>query len=73
MGSFVLFTGEERKQFAKELYRVLKPNGMVVADFRGKEDAMYGQGKLVENDMFLLDERAGHMKILFTGFLMMMI
>lgn len=61
-GALYFFTGEERKQFAKELYRVLKPNGMVVTDFRGKEDAMYGQGKLVENDMFLLDERAGHMK-----------
>ena len=37
-GALYYFTGEERKQFAKELYRVLKPNGMVVADFRGKEE-----------------------------------
>jgi ubiquinone/menaquinone biosynthesis C-methylase UbiE len=36
-----------------EMYRVLKPNGIVVIDYISTEDAHYGKGQLIEKDTFL--------------------
>ena len=61
-GALFYFSEQERKAFAKEMYRVLKPEGMVAADFRGMDDELYGLGKEIEKNLFLLDKRAGHMQ-----------
>lgn len=58
-GALFLFAEQERAAFAGELYRVLKKDGLILADFRGLEDGMFGMGQELESNMFLLDERAG--------------
>lgn len=58
-GALFYFLSQERTAFAKEMYRVLRPGGIVLADFRGLEDELFGMGRKVESHMFLLDERAG--------------
>lgn len=58
-GALFYFAEQERAAFAGELYRVLKKDGLILADFRGLEDGMFGMGQELEPNMFLLDERAG--------------
>lgn len=58
-GALFYFSEEERIAFAKEMHRILKPGGMVLADFRGLDDRFFGMGKEMEPNLFLLDERAG--------------
>jgi ubiquinone/menaquinone biosynthesis C-methylase UbiE len=36
-----------------EIYRVLKPNGVVIIDYVSTEDIHYGQGEEIENNTFL--------------------
>ncbi len=58
-GALFGFTKEERINFTKEIYRVLKPGGNLIADYRGIEDNLYGKGEQIEQNLYLLDDRAG--------------
>jgi len=44
---------EDSRKNVNEIYRVLKPNGVVVIDYVSKDDANYGKGKEIENDTFI--------------------
>lgn len=67
-GALFSFTETERTLFAKEMYRVLKSGGKILADFRGLEDRLFGLGKEVEHHLFLLDERADKLQNMFYYF-----
>lgn len=67
-GALLLFAEQERAAFAGELYRVLKKDGLILADFRGLEDGMFGMGQELESNMFLLDERAGALQKMIIWF-----
>ncbi|MCM1082997.1 MAG: class I SAM-dependent methyltransferase [Clostridium sp.] len=53
-----LFYGNEadRKLLFQEMNRILKEGGCFLSDFRTKEDSLYGKGKEIEKDYFVLDE-----------------
>jgi ubiquinone/menaquinone biosynthesis C-methylase UbiE len=44
---------EDNKRAIDEIYRVLKPGGMVVTEFVSVKDKTYGKGKEVEKNTFL--------------------
>ena len=44
---------EDSRKTANEIYRVLKPNGVVVIDYVSKEDENYGKGIEIETDTFI--------------------
>jgi len=52
---FVLGHGllNDNKKAVEEIYRVLKPNGMVVTEFMSIKDKTYGKGKEIEKNTFL--------------------
>lgn len=52
---FVLGHGllNENKKTVDEIYKVLKPNGMIVTEFMSIKDKTYGKGKEVEKNTFL--------------------
>ncbi len=58
-GVLFAFTAQERQDFLKEIHRVLKPNGFLIADYRGKRDNLYGRGTEIERNLFLLNSDAG--------------
>ena len=45
------------KKTMKEINRVLKPNGRLLASFRSKDNFFYGWGKEIERDTFITVER----------------
>jgi SAM-dependent methyltransferase len=47
-----LLNSDERKQFLKNCYNQLKPNGYMVFTAISKEAPMFGKGKLLDNDYF---------------------
>jgi SAM-dependent methyltransferase len=44
------------------LGQLLTPNGRMLVNFRTKDNYLYGKGKQIESDCFILDERAGSYK-----------
>jgi len=61
-GALYISLKKEREKLLKEMKRVLKTDGMLLANFRGLNDDLYGKGKEIEKNLFILDERAGNMK-----------
>lgn len=53
-------TSEIFKQFAK----ILKPNGKVIANWRAQDDSLYGDGKEIAKDTFII-ERDSHKGMLY--------
>lgn len=53
-------TSEIFKQFAK----ILKPNGKVIANWRAQDDSLYGDGKEIAKDTFVI-ERDSHKGLLY--------
>ena len=56
-GSLFCFCRKERNELLHSLKEALKPTGVLIADYRGKDDSMYGKGKEIEPNVFILDER----------------
>jgi SAM-dependent methyltransferase len=46
-------TLNDARSNVNEMYRVLKPNGIVVIDYISIDDAHYGRGEMIEKDTFL--------------------
>ena len=46
----------ELKEAAKEIFRVLKPNGKVIINTRNTKDYRYGKGKKIEKNTFIIEE-----------------
>ncbi|MDF2504910.1 class I SAM-dependent methyltransferase [Clostridium sp.] len=46
-------TLEDSRKNVNEIYRVLKPNGIVVIDYISVDDKNYGKGKQIEKDTFI--------------------
>ncbi|MBU3186332.1 class I SAM-dependent methyltransferase [Clostridium estertheticum] len=44
---------DDSRRNVSEIYRVLKPNGVVVIDYVSKDDGNYGKGKEIEKDTFI--------------------
>src|SRR3989344_3552705 len=44
---------KDNKRTIDEIYRVLKPKGMIITEFMSIRDKTYGKGKEVENNTFL--------------------
>lgn len=55
-GALVFFNKSQREIFYKELNRVLKPGGIILADYRSKEDSLYKRGEQIEEDLFKLED-----------------
>lgn len=55
-GALVFFNEQERREFTKEIYRVLKPGGLLLANYRTKEDSLYGKGTEIEKNLFCLND-----------------
>jgi len=51
------------KKVFNEIYRVLKPGGLICFVCKSVEDPLYGQGEEIEKDMFL---REGHVRHFFS-------
>lgn len=60
-GLVMLLGAEKCESVFREIYRILKPNGCFLADYRTKDDSIYGCGTEIEKDMFCLDDRAGNL------------
>lgn len=67
-GTLFAFREEERNLLIKNLYRVLKPGGLFLADYHTIEDSMYKKGKEIEKDVYVLSEEAGDLKNLIYWF-----
>lgn len=57
------FKDEVTQNIFKEIYRVLKPNGLLCFICKSVNDPLYGQGKQLEADMFELE---GHIRHFFS-------
>ena len=57
------FTDEVTKKVFKEIKRVLRPNGLLAFVCKTTDDPLYGQGELLEKDMFNLN---GHIRHFFS-------
>ncbi len=55
---FYLNRNSEQKLLLN-LARVLKVGGFLFADYRTKDDALYGRGRMIEPDLYELDETCG--------------
>ena len=53
-------TSEIFKQFTK----ILKPNGKVIANWRAQDDSLYGDGKEIAKDTFVI-QRDSHKGLLY--------
>lgn len=58
-GSMFYNGRDKTKKLLREMYRVLKKEGEIFVDFRTKRDYLYGCGKEIEKDFYLLDESSG--------------
>lgn len=54
---YLSYTDEEL--LFRELVRVLKPGGMLLADYRTKDDFLYGMGEKLDDDFYKLNEHCG--------------
>lgn len=57
------FPDELMRQIFAEIHRVLTPGGKLFFMCKSTEDSIYGEGRLIENDMF---EREGHVRHFFS-------
>ncbi|PIY69322.1 hypothetical protein COY90_01310, partial [Candidatus Roizmanbacteria bacterium CG_4_10_14_0_8_um_filter_39_9] len=57
------FEDNVTKNVFSEIYRVLKPEGIICFVCKSVEDPLYGQGEEIEKDMFL---REGHVRHFFS-------
>lgn len=60
-GALFYFNANEREENLQELHRVLKKDGYLFADYRTKDDFMFGQGREIEQDLFVLNENMEHL------------
>lgn len=67
-GILFYFNKKEREQFREEIKRVLKPGGLMLADYRSVKDSMYGKGIEAEENLYYLNEEAGSLKNLLYWF-----
>lgn len=58
-GALFYHSRENEKLLFKNLVKTLKPNGMLLADYRAKDDYLYGCGKEIEKDFYLLNNSCG--------------
>ena len=58
-GALFYCNSVDRNMLFQELHRILKPEGLLFADFRAKEDSMFGKGKEIEKNLFILDREQG--------------
>ncbi len=58
-GALFYLDRNKEKDLLCELRRVLKAGGMILADYRTKEDSMYGKGEELERDFYILDQSCG--------------
>ena len=57
------FEDKVTKEVFGEIYRVLKPEGLICFVCKSTEDPLYGQGEEIEKDMYL---REGHVRHFFS-------
>lgn len=57
------FTDKVTKEVFKEIYRILKPGGILAFICKSIKDPLYGQGEQIEKDMFL---RSSHVRHFFS-------
>ncbi|KOY83626.1 hypothetical protein ADM90_03215 [Lysinibacillus macroides] len=68
-GALFFFNKVERELFCKEMNRVLKPGGLILADYRTLDDHLYNRGTKIEENLFKLDDSsAGSLKDLIYWF-----
>lgn len=67
-GSMFCFNKKEREEFREEIKRVLKPGGLMLADYRSVEDSMYGKGREAEENLYYLNTEAGSLENLLYWF-----
>lgn len=68
-GALFYFNKAERELFCKEMKRVLKPDGVILADYRTIDDHLYNKGTKIEENLFKLDDSsAGNLKNLIYWF-----
>lgn len=58
-GALFYLTREREEKLLKNLSGVLKKDGMILADYRAKDDCLYGCGKEIEPDFYQLDSGCG--------------
>lgn len=58
-GTLFYFTNADRICNLRILRSKLKNKGVMIADYRGTGDSLYGAGTEIEEDVFLLDEKRG--------------
>lgn len=58
-GSLFFYTEEVLIQLLNNLKKCLKQEGLFWADWRSKEDSMYGQGEEIAKNLFVLGDGAG--------------
>ena len=51
-GALFYFNEKERDIFCKEMYRVLKPGGLILADYRTQDDYLFNRGTKLEKNLF---------------------
>jgi ubiquinone/menaquinone biosynthesis C-methylase UbiE len=56
-------TSADMQRHADEMLRVLKPGGVVFADYMSKEDELYGVGEEIEKDTFINENLPGEERI----------
>ena len=57
------FTDKVTERIFKEIKRILKPGGIFCACCKSIKDPLYGKGKMIEKDMYVLD---GHIRHFFS-------
>jgi ubiquinone/menaquinone biosynthesis C-methylase UbiE len=57
------FTDKVTEKIFQEIKRVLKPKGILCACCKSIKDPLYGKGKMIEKDMYILD---GHIRHFFS-------
>lgn len=58
------FTAEELEKIISEMYRVMKSEGVVLAQVKSKNDKDYGHGKEIEKDMY--EDETGYVRRYFS-------
>lgn len=58
-GALFYLSREREQQLLFELVRVLKKGGLFLADYRSKDDDLYGRGEIIEPDFYRLDTSCG--------------
>ncbi len=58
-GALFYLNRNSERVLIEELVRTLRKGGILLADYRAKDDSLYGRGAFVEPDMFILDNTCG--------------